>query len=291
MIDNARGCSRRPPQTTSLALLSVSMILFACGEPSPDSYEAPSQSPSLSTTVAATDPACADDSTDWGYTGESGPDRWAELSPCFELCSSGREQSPVDFQAARPEKIRQIRFGYQPAPSRIINHGHSIQVNSDGQSNIEIGETSFILQQFHFHSPSEHAVKGRHSPMEMHMVHSSADGELAVVAVFLEIGEENDALAAVWDHFPAEPGPGHVDEELTVRTAALLPPSTTSYRYTGSLTTPPCTEGVRWIVLSDPLTVTQEQHETFRALFPDNSRPEQPLGDRQILTDRGSSSH
>ena len=220
----------------------------------------------------------------WGYEGEHGPEHWGSLDPGFAVCSNGREQSPIDLTGAEPGALSEIVFEYAPSPISILNNGHTIQVDYRAGSGIVLDGARYGLVQFHFHHRSEHTVDGADFPLEMHLVHADAGGALAVVGVFLEEGAANEALAPVWRGLPAEAGPARLIEG-TVDANALLPERRTTWRYPGSLTTPPCSEGVSWLVMTEPVTASQEQIEAFSALFPVNNRPVQPLNGRRLVTD------
>ena len=220
----------------------------------------------------------------WGYEGTHGPEHWGSLDPGFAVCSTGREQSPIDLTDAEPGALSEIGFDYAPSPISILNNGHTIQVNYEPGSGIVLGGTRYELDQFHFHHRSEHTVDGADFPLEMHLVHASADGGLAVVGVFLAEGGVNEALAPVFGQMPDESGPAAMVEG-TVDASALLPARRTTWRYPGSLTTPPCSEGVSWLVMTEPVTASREQIEAFRVLFPGNNRPVQPLNGRRLVTD------
>lgn len=220
----------------------------------------------------------------WGYQGELGPDHWGSLDPAFAVCTGGHEQSPIDLRGAAREGLSEIVFEYAPSPISIQNNGHSIQVDYQAGSGIVLDGIRYGLVQFHFHHRSEHTVDGADFPLELHLVHEDANGALAVVGVFLEEGAANEALAPVWRHLPAEAGPA-APVAGTVDAAALLPERRTTWRYSGSLTTPPCSEGVSWLMMTEPVTVSREQIEAFRALFPVNNRPVQPLNGRRLVTD------
>lgn len=220
----------------------------------------------------------------WGYEGAHGPEHWGSLDPAFAVCGNGREQSPIDLTGAEPGELSEIGFDYAPSPISIGNNGHSIQVDYQAGSGIVLDGTRYELVQFHFHHRSEHTVDGADFPLEMHLVHAGADGALAVVGVFLDEGGANEALAPVFGQMPGEAGPPAVVPG-TVDAAALLPGRRTTWRYPGSLTTPPCSEGVSWLVMTEPVTASRGQVEAFRALFPVNNRPVQPLNGRRLVTD------
>jgi carbonic anhydrase len=222
----------------------------------------------------------------WGYEGEAGPEHWGSLDPSFAACGEGKSQSPVDIvhADATPQDLPNIAFHYQPTAVKIINNGHSIQVNYDPGSYIEVEGTRYDLLQFHFHAPSEHAFDGQLLDMEMHLVHKSAEDKLAVVGVMLKGGAENAAYQPVWDNLPAEEGPEQVID-LQVNAADLLPAEQLTYRYSGSLTTPPCSEEVSWFMMTTPVELSAEQIAAFEAIYKGNNRPVQPLNEREILVD------
>ena len=220
----------------------------------------------------------------WGYEGEHGPEHWGSLDPGFAVCSNGREQSPIDLTGAEPGALSEIVFEYAPSPISILNNGHTIQVDYQVGSGLVLDGARYGLVQFHFHHRSEHTVDGADFPLEMHLVHADADGALAVVGVLVEEGGANEALAPVFRQMPGEAGPAAMVEG-TVDAAALLPGRRTTWRYAGSLTTPPCSEGVSWLVMTEPVTASRGQIEAFKALFPVNNRPVQPLNGRRLVTD------
>ncbi len=221
----------------------------------------------------------------WGYEGTHGPSHWGALDPGFAACSDGREQSPIDLAGAERREQSEIVFDYAPSPISILNNGHTIQVDYAPGSGIVLDGVRYELAQFHLHHESEHTVEGAPFPLELHLVHVGADGALAVVGVFLEEGAPNRALASVWSGFPETPAPARTAPGM-VDAAALLPAERTTWRYPGSLTTPPCSEGVSWLVMTEPVSVSREQVEAFRRIVPMNARPPQPLHQRRLATDR-----
>ena len=231
----------------------------------------------------------------WGYEESNGPAVWAELSPAYGLCRDGREQSPVDISRAQARQHPELLLAYRPARLEIIRHehvvdvvdnGHTIQVNYDEGSTLTVGETSYDLKQYHFHAPSEHTVDGAHFPMEMHLVHQSADGALAVLGVLIAEGAKNSAFEPIWSNLPDEPGETWHLDHLSVNVDDLLPAGHGTYRYSGSLTTPPCSEGVSWFVVVEPIELSAEQIGAFTSIFSGNNRPVQPLHDRMVAVDR-----
>lgn len=219
----------------------------------------------------------------WGYAGEAGPEHWGELSPDWALCTAGTEESPVDIPSAAPLNPADITFGYDPSHLTILNNGHTIQVNYDPGSTIDVGGKNYELKQFHFHALSEHTVDGAATPMEMHLVHQAADGQYAVVGVFISEGDANAAFAPIWAHLPTEAGdPQMIDGEM-VNADELLPGERTYYRYNGSFTTPPCTEGVQWLVMNTDIGLSGEQISAFTDIVDGNYRPVQPLNAREFF--------
>ena len=227
--------------------------------------------------------ALAADDPHWGYSGAAGPDHWGELSTSYAACSDGHEQSPVDIPAGAPLNPASIKFNYQPGALTIFNNGHTIRADYAKGSSIEIEGKTYNLLQFHFHAKSEHTLNGTAWPMEVHFVHQAADGELAVVGALINAGAANAAYAPVLAHLPATEGDPETVGGVTIDAAAMLPADRTYYRYEGSLTTPPCTEGVNWFVLHGGLEFSAAQIAAFTALFPNDARPVVPLGSRTFL--------
>lgn len=226
----------------------------------------------------------------WEYTGEEGPDHWGELDPNYAACRTGLAQSPIDISGALAGDLTPIAFSYQASALNIFNNGHTIQVNYDAGSSILYNEDTYQLLQFHFHHPSEHTINGQSFPMELHLVHKDASGNLAVVGVMLAEGAaDNPAFSVVFDNLPTEKGDPQ-PTELTIDAASLLPAETLYDTYSGSLTTPPCTQGVRWLVLQTPVEVSAAQLDAFGAIFAMNARPVQPLNTRDLLEDNAADS-
>ena len=212
----------------------------------------------------------------------------------------GQAQSPVDIRRSQVTFVNQlpaIRVSYPRKADVVLNNtgspGEEATVRADvpaGAASITLSGTKYSLQQFHWHTPSEHEINGHRSAMEMHLVHSAADGSLLVIGVLIEPGRTNSVLAPIFNHLPEAPGETH--PVANVRIDDLLPDDVSSYRYMGSLTTPPFTEGVRWIVLAHPITLSKHQIHAFQELFEEgNSREVQPLNDRKILSDAGHRDH
>lgn len=219
----------------------------------------------------------------WGYEGEVGPSHWQEFGSDFGMCSTGKNQSPVDLDNFVEAVLPPLAFDYEAGGHQVVNNGHAIQVNYNAGSRITVDGTDFELKQFHFHSPSENMIKARAFPMEAHFVHVDAKGNLAVVALMFEEGAANPLLERVWPHVPKVEN-GKAGLAPQVQAAELLHRDRDYYRYSGSLTTPPCSEGVRWFVLKHPATASAAQLAVVReALGEPNNRPVQPVGSRVIL--------
>ncbi len=220
----------------------------------------------------------------WGYEAHDGPAAWGRLDPSYAVCSLGAEQSPIDLSDARRAELVPVDFDWRVSRATVENTGHSIQVNPAPGSSIVIDGVRFGLEQFHFHHRAEHTIGGDRLPLEMHFVHRNEAGTLAVVGVLFHEGPANRALAPVWALLPPAASPPRAVGEA-VDLPALLPERRSTWRYRGSLTTPPCTEGVAWIILTEPLTLSVGQIEAFAAIFPNNFRPVQPLGERTLVRD------
>jgi len=221
--------------------------------------------------------AAAQEAHDWGYAGEHGPDHWGGV------CSTGGVQSPIDIVSPEKTKLPVISVAYNAVPLKVINNGHTLQVNYAPGSSITRDGKTYDLVQFHFHHMSENAIKGKHQPMELHLVHKDKDGNLAVVGVMLKEGKANKSIETVWNNLPATEGAENAPGSTTVNAAGLLPGKRSYYNFPGSLTTPPCSEGVTWLLLTKPMTVSKQQIAKFAAVFPNNARPVQPLNGRKVL--------
>jgi len=224
------------------------------------------------------------DEVHWGYEGETGPDAWGSLDPFYTACSEGKQQSPIDITMLALQTLEDINFHYEPTALTILNNGHTIQVNYDDGSFVEFGGNRYALVQFHFHTPSEHSFAGQLAAKEMHLVHENAEGNLAVVGVMINEGKKNAALAPVWEHLPAEEGQKQTFD-VRVNVLDLLPAQHQTYRYSGSLTTPPCSENVTWFMMTNPIEMSISQLKAFKQIFQLNNRPVQPLNDREIVMD------
>lgn len=275
----------------TIAVLTLPLSLAGCGTPSAP----PQQTTTAAASTAISRPAVpAPTDPVWHYEGDEGPEHWGSLSPAFATCGEGRSQSPIDVSTTSRGAAPTVTMRFPAATLRIvhqthvadgINNGHTIQINYPAADTLTLGDTSYQLAQYHFHAPSEHTVNGKHFPMEMHMVHKGADGTLAVVGVFIEQGQQNAAFEPVWADLPKQKGVETHYGAVSVDVDALLPTVRTSYRYDGSLTTPPCSEGVTWIVMTTPIQLSPAQIAAFTQLVSGNNRPIQPLNGRPVVTD------
>jgi carbonic anhydrase len=226
--------------------------------------------------------------THWTYEGLAGAAHWSELDPAYAACNSGKEQSPIDIRGAEKANLPVLRFEYKSSPLKyLINNGYTIRVNyhdaSETGNFLIVGDQRFQLTQFHFHHPSEEYVDGKAYEMEVHLMHQAADGKVAGVVVLLNAGEANEMVQTLWQHMPRTESKEEEIPGVEINPAHLLPADTTAYyQYTGSLTAPPCTEGVSWFVLKNPVSLSPEQIRAFAELYPHDVRPLQPLNGRTI---------
>lgn len=228
--------------------------------------------------------AVAAEGAHWAYEGHGGPAEWGSLSPEYAACSMGREQSPIDLSKPIAAVVGDPMAAWRPVPLRVQNNGHTIQVDCAGGGGLMLDGKSYDLLQFHFHHPSEHTVDGAFFDMECHFVHKAADGSLAVLGVMIAKGAANPALESIWQVMPAKGGES-VSAGSMLDPSTLLPKDTVTFRYAGSLTTPPCSEVVQWVVYRQAVTASADQLAAFARLFPNNARPVQPLHRRKLLLD------
>ena len=220
----------------------------------------------------------------WSYEGEGGPQAWGQLKPEFNICAIGKRQSPINIEESATLRgpAEPILFEYAPSTASVVNNGHTIQVDVAGDNAITVRGSTYRLVQFHFHHPSEERVNFRSFAMVAHLVHRNPEGQLAVVAVLLDPGDANALINKVWTYMPLDSGDRVRMPDKLLNMNELLPKDQRYYQFIGSLTTPPCTEGVLWLVLKQPVAISRDQLRLFSQLFPNNARPVQPLNGRAI---------
>ena len=220
----------------------------------------------------------------WDYAnsvGGAGPESWGRMKPEFAKCSSGTRQSPIDIRDGIKVNLDPVQFDYKPSTFRVLDNGHTVQVNVGPGNSIDVAGRRYDLLQFHFHRPSEERINGRQFDMVAHLVHKDIDGRLAVVAVLLDRGSAHPLVQTVWNNLPLEKG-DEVPARTTLDLNALLPAERSYFTYMGSLTTPPCSEGVLWMVLKTPMPISNDQLAIFARLYPMNARPIQSASGRLI---------
>ncbi|HCJ7369192.1 TPA: carbonic anhydrase family protein [Enterobacter hormaechei subsp. xiangfangensis] len=227
--------------------------------------------------------ASADTASHWSYEGKAGPENWGDLSGEFITCKSGKFQSPINIRHPIEAKLPPLRLDFRTAAESLVNNGHSLQVTVDDEDDFKLDGDTFTLRQYHFHAPSENLIDGKRYPLEAHFVHTDKQGNMAVIAVMFTVGKENTALNPIIDSIPAQEN--HVvPVEKRFDLAPLFPADRHYYRFSGSLTTPPCSEGLRWLVMKKPVTLSSKQLHIFQqALKHSNNRPIQPLNGRIIV--------
>lgn len=221
----------------------------------------------------------------WSYEGLGGPENWAGLDPKNRLCATGQRQSPIDIKDGIKVDLEPIKFNYRPSTFRLVDNGHTLQVEVGDGSFTLTGKT-YELVQFHFHRPSEEKIGGRRFDMVAHLVHRADDGQLAVVAVLLEQGPENPFIQTLWNHIPLEKNRPVEPPSALIDLGTLIPAAPGYYAYMGSLTTPPCSEDVLWLVMKQPAPISREQIDIFGRLYRNNARPIQPASGRLIKESR-----
>jgi len=220
----------------------------------------------------------------WSYSGATGPQAWGQLNPEFAACATGKRQSPINIEESYTLQgpAEPLQFNYMPSNGTVVNNGHTIQVDVQGSNTLSVRGSTFSLLQIHFHSPSEEQVNYRNFAMVAHLVHKNAEGQLAVVAVLLDPGEASALIDKIWTYMPLD-----VNDQVRMppgllNLKELLPQDQRYYQFIGSLTTPPCTEGVLWMVLKQPAQISAGQLRLFQQLYPNNARPVQPVNSRPV---------
>lgn len=222
----------------------------------------------------------------WSYSGKEGPDYWGDLSPDYALCKTGQNQSPVNLMedsAVGTTSLPGFDVHYRDTVLKVINNGHTLQVNVPLGSYIKINNQRYELMQYHFHTPSEHQLNGFNYPMELHLVHKDGRGHYVVIGILFREGKENDALQTILDHLPKQKGKQEIFSGIEFNPNVFFPDSKRFFKYSGSLTTPPCTEGVYWMVFKQPIEASAEQLEKMNEIMGSNARPVQNLNARSLL--------
>jgi len=235
--------------------------------------------------------AAKDHTADWGYLGVEGPSHWGMISKEYMACETGNRQSPINISTSHhndhqleQNELDELDFHYNTSQLHQVNNGHTIQISHVTGCHVNLNKRVYKLRQFHFHSPSEHHIEGKSFPMEMHLVHQDEADRVLVISVLMKTGATQSVLGKFWEWLPNQIGQ-EVSIPLELDLTEILPASSGHYTYTGSLTTPPCTEGIQWIVLKEPMQVSQEDVDQFVQIIGPNARPIQPLGERHIEDD------
>ncbi|MEM8515784.1 carbonic anhydrase [Janthinobacterium sp. CAN_S7] len=219
--------------------------------------------------------------THWSYEGDSGPENWGKINVDWARCGNGSRQSPIDIRDGMKVELEQISFDYHPSSFNVVDNGHTVQVGVSGGNYITVQNRMFELQQFHFHRPSEERINGKAFEMVVHLVHRDAEGRLAVLALLLERGAPQATIQTVWNNLPLEKFQT-MQPTILLDPAEMLPTRRDYYTYMGSLTSPPCSEGVLWLVMKQPVQASPAQMALFSRLYPLNARPIQPANGRII---------
>jgi len=228
-------------------------------------------------------PALAAEGAHWGYEDATGPAKWGDLDAANTACAIGAQQSPVDIANTVRADLPALKITWPQNVDTIINNGHTIQLNFPAGGSVTLGDSSYQLLQVHFHHPSEHSIAGKRFPMEAHFVHRAESGAIAVVGVLIEEGKANDVFHKIVQAMPATHGPAAKPASTEMNLQGLLPRNLSYYRYSGSLTTPPCSEVVEWVLLNEPVQADAADIAAFAKLYPMNARPVQKDNRRFIL--------
>lgn len=275
-----------PKGLTALGLAFVVFSTYGCTkkeESPPKSPEAMAASDSSEHGVSVQKGEASEPAADWSYMGDNGPETWGGLSSDFRTCGRGRRQSPIDLSGTMRSKSVPIALAYRPSPVEIANTGHTIQLRFKDGGGVVLDSVRYDLQQVHFHTPSEHAVSGKRSAMEAHFVHKNPKGEFLVIAVMLELGAADPIMGPIWAALPPTPGDPRPIENSLLNPRDMMPQIESFYTYSGSLTTPPCREGVTWMVFDQPMTIAPEQSDAYTKLIGLSARPLQDRNHRDIL--------
>lgn len=219
----------------------------------------------------------------WGYVGEEGPDHWANLGGENQVCATGQRQSPIDLSGTEKRQFTKVTFDYSPSLATIQNNGHTVVVTPSNSGGVVVDGVRYHLKQFHYHTPSEHAINGRRTVLETHFVHQNDKKEFLVIGVLSEVGVADPVLASIMTYMPTDAGKAMPMADIMVNPKDMMPAAKDFYVYAGSLTTPPCSESVTWVVFSTTLNVAPEQADTIAQIMGPNSRPLQPKNDRDFI--------
>jgi len=274
------GAARAPDAANPnvLRVTSKASLATAAAERDADPAALAPTPPRRAVHAHAAEPAHA---AHWDYGGNGGPQSWGRMKPEFSKCSTGTRQSPIDIRDGIRVELDPVQFDYKPSAFRVVDNGHTAQVNVAAGNSIEVMGRRYELVQFHFHRPSEERIDGKQFDMVVHLVHKDLEGRLAVVAVLLERGSAQAVVQSVWNNLPLEKG-DEVAARSPLNLNELLPTERRYFTYMGSLTTPPCSEGVLWMVMKQPVSVSAEQIGIFARLYPMNARPIQSAAGRLI---------
>jgi len=226
--------------------------------------------------------------TRWSYDGDTGPAHWGQLGGASAVCSTGIRQSPVDIAGQIKAQTAKVKLNYNSVTASIQNTGKAIRILPVNAGSIVLDGHTYNLKYIEFHSPSEHAINGHRATLESQFVHVDAKGNMVVVAVLYDVGVADPMLASLWTYLPSDPGQPVPLPDLLINAQDLLPSTDDFYAYSGSLTTPPCTEGVTWMVYSSPLSVSAEQADAFARVLGANARPLQDRHERDFMHISGS---
>lgn len=282
---------------TKLFLLSIIIMLISCEKKAKEQNDTIDKTAMDSTSQVEGPPKSARP-VEWSYE-DNGPDKWGNLSPVYAACGTGHSQSPIDIRKTKLKTGANLNFAYVPSESftiahnnnmeNIVDNGHTIQVTVEGGSVFTFGQKAYNLKQFHFHTPSEHTIDGKHLPMEMHMVHQSEDGSLAVVSILVKEGKtKNKNFENIITNLPSSKGESKDVKNSKIDLTAHIPKNISAYHYIGSLTTPPCTEDVQWVIMEDMISLTTEEIKAFSSRIGKNNRPVQKLYNRKVALDNFS---
>ncbi|MCF6323703.1 MAG: carbonic anhydrase family protein [Gammaproteobacteria bacterium] len=265
-----------------VAIGGIAMLTVACSD-SDDDHDAKADDHGKATHAEKASHAVKH-ADYWAYEGDGAPHAWGVIKEEYATCGDGMQQSPIDISTVTIGPLSKIEFKYRSTPLELVNNGHTIQANYHTGSYITVGGKRYDLLQLHFHAPTEHTVGGKSYDMVAHLVHKAADGQLGVIGVMFKAGDKNKEIEKLWANMPTESGQTNTVKNTRINALDLLPVDLTYFNYTGSLTTPPCSEGVNWMVMATPASISAKQVKQFTDLFPASVRPVQPLNGRVVRT-------